>query len=176
MALVMTPIYTQTVGAGGVTSVAFNSIPQFFTDLKIVASVRDTGASAYAGGFLRFNGDTSSIYSTTLLEGYGVAASSRTSNAGSSFPVPHVTGGQATANIFGSIEIYLPNYTGSNHKQALVDSVSENNSATNFLFHLGMSGLLYRSSSPITAIQLFASTAFAQHSTISLYGIIRSGA
>jgi aspartate/tyrosine/aromatic aminotransferase len=43
MASPITPIYTQTVGSGGALSIAFNNIPQFYTDLKVVISGRTTG-------------------------------------------------------------------------------------------------------------------------------------
>ena len=43
MSVFLQPIYTQTVGSGGASSIAFNNIPQTFTDLLIKMSVRASG-------------------------------------------------------------------------------------------------------------------------------------
>lgn len=169
----MQPIYTQTVGSGGVASITFNSIPQTFTDLMIAISARESAATPYAGTSVRLNNDASALYSITLLDGYGAVASSRTTSADSLFPVPHIPGGTATANTFGNAQIYLPNYTSSNFKSLILDAVSENNSSAGFAFQTGLSAGLYRSTSAITAFRCIASSTFAQNSTFTLYGITK---
>jgi hypothetical protein len=62
MTIAMQPIYTQTVGSGGATSITFNSIPQTFTDLKLSISIRGAD-SALTEPWIRFNGDSVSIFS-----------------------------------------------------------------------------------------------------------------
>ena len=60
-----------TVGTA-VASVTFNSIPQTYTDLVIVAS--PVGATATTFPWMRFNGLSTSIYSDTYLNGSGASA------------------------------------------------------------------------------------------------------
>jgi hypothetical protein len=173
MTIAMQPIYTQTVGAGGASSITFNNIPQTFTDLMVSISSRETSSTPYSGISVRLNNDASALYSGTLAEGYGSAASSRTTGADSLFPIPHIVGGSATANTFGNAQIYIPNYTASTFKSLIIDSVTENNSNTTFSFQTGLSSGLYRSTSTITAFRCIAAGSFAQHSTFSLYGITK---
>ena len=172
MALVMTPIYTQTVGASATYTVAFNNIPQFYTDLLIKVSGRDTNAATATNLFFRFNNDTSSIYSSTRFFGNGSSVNNdRQTNENTircAYPAAN-----ATANTFGSVELYMPNYAGSNFKSMVLDAVTENN-ATSAEAQL-VAGL-YRSTSAITSIQILAGIQFVQNSTFSIYGIIRSGA
>jgi hypothetical protein len=169
----LTAIYTQVVGAGGVSAVTFNNIPQNYTDIKVVFSARETASTPYSGTYLTLNNNGASLYSTTLLEGYGSVASSRTSNQGSFFPVPHVPGGSSTANTFGSSEIYISNYSTTLFKSLIMDSASENNSASSFSFQQGLTAGLYRSNAPISLFKITSAGTFAQHSTFTLYGISR---
>lgn len=179
MALVMTPIYTQTVGAGGASSIVFNNIPQFYTDLKLVMSVRATGAGPGVVGGLQFGTsgtiDTATNYSRTFVQGYGSGAFSGRNSGQSSISLDQFNGNGSTANTFGNADIYISNYTSSNFKQIIGDLVTENNSSTDNNV-AGISGL-WRNTNPVTVLQVFAfSATFMQYSTFSLYGIIRSGA
>ena len=173
MALVMTPIYTQTLSASA-SSVTFNNIPQFYTDLKLVASTRCDGAVIRVLGALRFSGDSSSVYSNTYVEGTGTGALSGRHQTTFAYSL-ETTGTSATSQTFGNNDIYIPNYAGSNFKSFINDSVSENNASTS---NLTLLAGLWRSTSPVTSITLFPGGGynFVQHSTFSLYGIIRSGA
>lgn len=173
MALVMTPIYTQTVGAGGASGVTFNNIPQIYTDLKLFLSVRDSASAVQWGFNLFFNNNLGAIYSTTLLRGNGSSASSLRFSSQTTTLIFDVPGSQATANTFSNTEIYIPNYTSSNFKSVLADSVMENNNASSFM---GLNACLAQTTSAITRLDVTAAGSWIQHSTVSLYGIIRSGA
>lgn len=174
MTIAMQPIYTQTVGSGGAASIVFNNIPQTFTDLKVVLSVRPAraGNTWDSIGFL-FNGDTSAVYSTTLLYGgFGTVASIRNNNAVGLTLINYASSSTATANTFGNGEMYIPNYTGANFKSVIGDSVAENNGSD---YILGLSAGLYRSTSAVTSMSVAAVSGgtFAQYSTISIYGITK---
>ena len=174
MSVFLQPIYTQTVGSGGASSITFNSIPQTFTDLKIVLSVRMNNASTLGYTTIRFNGDTSStLYSYTYLDANlgGGPASSRASGNPWFLNLPAANSTTAT---FSNSEIYIPNYTGANFKQGILDSTGENNSTGGIW--LTEYAALYRSTSPITSVtlnDLFNSASFVSGSTISLYGITK---
>jgi hypothetical protein len=172
MAFAMTPIYTQTAGAGGVSTVTFNNIPQTFTDLKLVISYRDAFAAAFLTPNMWFNGDnTSSNYSKTLIEGggSGTPGSSRQTST-TLFNVQNINGASSTSNTFTSADIYIPNYAGSNFKSALGDVVTENNATQSFQ---ELHAFLWRNTNAITSISIQPPQSFVQHSTFSLYGITK---
>jgi hypothetical protein len=64
------PIATQTLGSTA-ASVTFSSIPSTYTDLVLICNGT---ASSNTGLTMRFNGDTSTNYSMTVLEGSGSTA------------------------------------------------------------------------------------------------------
>ena len=174
MAIVMTPIYTQTVGAGGASSITFNNIPQIFTDLLVVASVR--GNHAYDAGNIQIrpNAALDNLSSTTHIVGNQNGISSYRNTSTSGWFTGTLPGTTVTANTFASCQIYIPNYTSSNFKSAIIDSVSEANSTT--AMRLELVAGLWRSTAAITSLQFAGDNQYVQHSTFSLYGIIRSGA
>lgn len=178
MALVMTPIYTQTVGSGAPLAVTFNNIPQFYTDLKLVVSARSNQASqTFRFLTVYMNANQTSIYSSRRLTGDGSSASSSgQANDGSIFVNNVLPAASATSNTFSNVEFYIPNYAGSNFKQILIDGVSENNATTAWQ---QMMAALFRSTNPITSFTIEVGdfgNGFVAGSTFSLYGIIRSGA
>jgi hypothetical protein len=173
MSVFLQPIYTQTVGAGGVLNVTFNSIPQTFTDLKVVASIRTAraaGATDDMGIF--FNGNTSALYSIRALQGSGSAASSFGNSSQTVISNTIVDGNTATANTYGSFEVYIPNYTGANFKSVIIDSVQEDNASSAFMRLIAG---LFSSTSAITSISFQSSSGsnMNQFSTLSLYGITK---
>jgi hypothetical protein len=175
MTIAMQPIYTQSVGAGGASSVNFNTIPQTFTDLKLEISSRTTqSGSGVSDISMRFNNDSNTLYSYTGMSGAnGSTDSFRLSNVGIIQFAFFGTGNDATTSTFGSSHFYLPSYTGSQFKSALGEITNENNSSTAYWQRL--ISYLYRSTSPITSIQLTPNggNTFLQHSTFTLYGITK---
>ncbi len=159
-------IATVTVGAGGAASIDFTSIPQTYTDLHLLVSMREeTSASAVA--FIKFN-NTTTNRSERYLQGNGSSASSGTTTV-LQFIVCQPSD---TANTFGNASIYIPNYTSSNNKSVSSDSVSENN-ATGAFSRL-VAGL-WSNTSAINQITITTDTGdVAQYSTATLYGIKNS--
>ena len=167
----MTLIGKQTVGSGGSTSVTFSSIPQTYTDLKLVASTRSTATgSNYAPIRISFNGTAyTSSFSAKGLYGNGTNALSENWTQSDFY---WAVGASATASTFSNDELYIPNYTSSNNKSMSVDMATENN-ATNALAYM-LAGL-WSNSAAITSITLTtASGSFDQYSSFYLYGISNS--
>lgn len=164
-ALNMRAIQTVTVGAGGAASIDFTSIPQTYTDLKIVISGRgDENQITIVGAI---NGSTSNFTSRYL---YGDGSNALSASASASY-WGNVTSSTQTASTFGATEIYIPNYTSSNNKLFHVDSTTENN-ATGSTIAL-WSGL-WSQTAAINSISLtiFGGTAkFVQYTTATLYGV-----
>ena len=160
-----------TVGAAGAASVTFSGIPQTgYTDLVVKASIRDSGSSDVR---LRFNGNTSSIYTERRLYGNGASTGSdtitQTSMYFGSMSVPTTF----TANTFSNMEIYIPNYTSSANKSLSTDGVTENNATTSYAtLHAG----LFADTTAISSINIFPdSGSFQQYSTFYLYGVAKLG-
>lgn len=173
MAYTYSKIATYTVGSGGISSVSFLNIPQTYTDLIIKASPDSTyTAGSYGDGLLlSYNTDTTATnYNNRFIYGYDSNTGSSASNANvvALFPDDAAT---MTNNIFGNIDIYIPNYTGNNIKSSSIDFASEVNSTTNWV--TGFYSSRWNNTAPITSITLAptATFIFKQYSTFHLYGI-----
>lgn len=162
----MQPIFSQTITSSGAV-LSFNNVPQTYTDLVLEISAR-TVYNGFADGYMYFqNGAGTNLYSSPVLNGNG---SYRYSNNGT-MSMLSLGGSNTTANMFSSIKMHIPNYTSSEYKQVISESVAENNSASTAVvsFHAG----LWRSYSPITQINFSVANGFAVGSTFNLYGITR---
>jgi len=161
-----TLISSVTVGSGGAATMAFTSIPATYTDLLLSFSTRDTVSQNGANIKITFN-SSSSGYSERMLIGTGSVAASN--NQSTTF-LNYMYGSAAldTSNTFGSGQIYIPNYAGSNNKSTSADTVSENNAT---LAYAALTAGLWSNTAAITSITIAAITNFAQHSTAYLYGI-----
>jgi hypothetical protein len=104
----------------------FTSIPQDFTDLYVLLSLRGTTGSVADGIQFRFNSSTTG-YSFVRLFGSG---SSVTSDTGAALLWTNMSG--TTANTFSNVSVYIPNYSGSTNKPYLNDGVTENNATSSF--------------------------------------------
>jgi hypothetical protein len=156
-------IATVVVGSGGTASIDFTSIPQTYTDLKIVLSTRGSNANVYSGHKLQFNGSGNTNMSTRHLIGTGTGASSN-----SALYLGDASGASSTSNTFGNFEVYIPNYTSSNYKCWSADTVSENNGTEAYQ---ELTAGLWSDTSPITSIRILGDATIVQHSTATLYGI-----
>ena len=153
----------------GVTTITFSSIPQTYQDLFVVGYARSVQAATSDNHYFRLNGDTSSLYSRTVLEGDGAtASSSRETNLQQTY-ICAIPGASATANLFSSFTLHFLNYTNtSTNKSGLTRFANDRNGSgvTNLVVHL------YRSTSAITSLTLFnGSGNFASGTTFALYGI-----
>ena len=165
MAYTYSKIATVTVGSGGSSSIDFLAIPQNYTDLKLVYSVRTNRATTIDAFYLRFNAETNdNNNSNKYIEGNGATASSGTNLANIL-----TTAASATASTFSNYEIYIPNYTSSNQKSISIDGVTENNASTSYL---DLIAYKWSGTAAINQISLvpFAGT-IVQYSTATLYGI-----
>jgi hypothetical protein len=163
-------IATTTVGAGGVSSITFSSIPSTFTHLQLRTSVRNTlnyswsvniqlnGATNYSRRH-RMGQDTNSgtpgVFSdasTTLGETFGTYGST------------------STQSLFGGAITDILDYTNTN-KNKTIRSISGWNASNGGGVGLFISSL-YETTSAITSLVLTPTSGnFAQYSSIALYGI-----
>lgn len=170
MSYTYSKIASVTVGSTSVSSFDFLAIPQNYTDLLIKISMRGTNATVYAAIAMTFNSDNGSNYSRKYLEASGASAYSGGDTNGVYINVGNFNGSTATANAFGTGEIYIPNYTGSNYKSVSIETVNETNATTAYM---DLVGGIWQSSAPINSIKLTigGSGSAVQYSTATLYGI-----
>jgi hypothetical protein len=164
-------IQTITVGATAVATMEFSSIPQTFTDLVIKVSGKPNsgGTGALA---IQFN-STTSTHTTKRLYGDGSSTASDSSATTNYLKVGFV-GDSSGTSIFGTAEIYIPNYTSANQKSVSTDSAAESNTTTQYMAI--MAGL-WNGTGAITNIKINGDNGvynFVQHTTATLYGIKNS--
>lgn len=153
-----------TVSGTSTTSVTLSSIPATYTDLVLVINAKnDTTTNTE----IRFNGDTASNYSNTILSGNGTSATSARESNNNGISIDNVaymtTGDFAYSNI-----IQIMNYANTTTYKTLLTRA---NSAAN-----GVDAIvgLWRSTAAITSLTIFTTTGtrvFAAGSTFSLYAI-----
>ena len=151
------------------SSITFDSIPQTgYTDLKVVASARGTNADTYTEAKLRFNGATADTnLSSRTLMGSG---SGTTGFSNSYIYCGPWVGATATANTYGNVEFYIPNYSSTSvTKSVSIDAVGENNATGAYQT---LNAGLFNSTAAITSMEILpVSGSWAAGSSFSLYGI-----
>jgi hypothetical protein len=174
MAFTYSKLAETTVGSGGTTSIAFNNIPQNYTDLVIKFSGRNSSGTLYVDDLkvaINSNANTASYTQRNLYGSASTTASSSNTNLGT-FAVFGLNGTSTTANTFSNTEIYIPNYASSNAKSISVDAAVENNSGTINLSSLALiAGLFNVTAISQIVLSSYNNYGFAQYSTATLYGI-----
>ena len=162
------------VGAGGAANIDFTSIPSTYDDLLVFCSLRMNQAGYnFSNSDIRFNNDTSSLYSETYLQNSGgTVSSARQTNQNRWFGIEN--GPASTTSTFSSGYLYIPNYKNSSYnKVGIFNGTAENNSTTTY--YMFFSAQLYRSTSAISSLKIAASiSSFVQYSSATLYGITKA--
>jgi hypothetical protein len=157
-----TPIATQTAN-GSVSSLAFSSIPQGYTDLVLVFQGKVDSGSGDLG--LRFNSDTGSNYSVTWLSSQAGGTSGRSTSATSITATEYA---YLDSTGFTLSTINFQNYSNATtYKNVLARSSKAN-------YQVEAKVGLWRNTNTITSITVFTTgsgPAFTSGSTFSLYGI-----
>ena len=143
-------------------SVTLNSFSGY-TDLIIVCNSRGTSGSA-ANIFVRFNGDTGSNYSKTLIEGNGsTATSARDTNSPAIYSL--AISAASTSEPSSSV-IHLMNYSNTTTNKTVLGRCSIAGLVTNAVVGL------WRNTAAITSVSFTIDSGnLATGSTFSLYGI-----
>lgn len=157
MAVTYEPIASTTTTSSA-TTITFSNIPGTYTDLILVGVGR--AASGSNSVSMRVNGDSGSNYSYTAVYGDGSSAASvRSSNATKLYFASVGTG--QTVNI-----AHFMSYANTNvFKTVLVSSNRPEDTVQRFVE-------LWRSTSAITSVQVFADTSnYTDGFTFSLFGV-----
>jgi hypothetical protein len=161
-----TPIAT-TTAASASPAITFSNISQNYTDLVLVVSVRANSTPTSFGTGIRFNSDTGSNYSRTVLYGSGSSAVTFRDTSQTRF---FVSSGPTAVNTFNIIRFNIMNYSNSTTYKTVLARNDDISDVTS------MSASVWRSTSAITSITVTPfddnSTGFALGSTFTLYGIL----
>lgn len=148
MAATYEPIATLT-GTG-----TFTSIPQTYTDLRIIGRTDSGGQNIE----WRYNGNSSSFYSNTFITGNGsTITSNRTTGQTQAY------GAYSFVSGIGVYQIDIFNYTGSTYKTAICRFANDANGS-------GISGAnvsVWRSTNAVTSIEILNNGGIP----LTLYGI-----
>ena len=155
------PIASQTLGSAA-SSVTFSSIPQGYTDLVLVLNVKGSTANFPS---LRFNGDSGSNYSRTILTGNGSAASSARGNNESAANINYNAQTSSSEFNYNSIT-HIQNYSNSTTYKTQLTRANQAALGTDAI------ATLWRNTAAITEITAIMNTGnYAAGSTFTIYGI-----
>lgn len=151
---------------GSPAVITFSSIPQNYTDLWVIFSLR-TSDNAFLN--MWFNGSKASYNNKHV---YGEGASSGSSTRTDVY-IGNTNPSSATAGTFGSGTLRISNYTSSTNKNFSFEHVQEQNSNAAAMY---MGAGIWSNSSAITSISFenwSTPNTFAVGSTATLYGITK---
>lgn len=159
MATTYTPIATQTL-TGTSSLVTFSSIPNTYTDLRLVGSFQDSGEAAY----IRLNSNGGTNYSRTLIYGYTSGVFSVNSADIGSIPF----GGAASGSYFDISTLDIMSYS---NTSILKTCLMRQNSVQGIF--VAAHSILFDSTSAISQIDIHSTSAnsLKAGSTFTLYGI-----
>ena len=166
-------IISSNVLSTSAATVTFSAIPSTYTDLVMRWSVRTDYGATRTGFRIAANSITSGYSETYIIQYNSTVVGSGTYTGNAYFNGEYIDGTGATANTFGSGELYLPSYTVSQNKPSSMVSLAEGNSTTDTGMYL--KALLLSNTAAITSLTLTANTGnFVSGTSFYLYGISNS--
>jgi hypothetical protein len=158
-------------------SVTFSTIPQTYTDLKVLLSCRSSGADGSVNSRLTFNGQTGAYYESLF---YAIMNNAQAGQAERHAAFQYLTwtgggtGANASANVFGNSEVYVFNYTSTGVKAVSSDAARGSNSSASGDNWLMLDGAFWNpnTTGPITSLTFTSEVGdYVAGSTFYLYGI-----
>ena len=166
----MVPINSTVVSSTG--SVNIPNIPSIYQDLMLAVSAR-TDSSTLTSALLRFNGDSGSNYSSTMLIGNGSSATSERYSNESFVRVGYAIGSSQLASAYSAQTIHILNYANtSTNKTVIARDASDTSGSGITQLSIG----LWRNTAAITSLAMYPETGpnWVTGSSFYLYGIKNS--
>ena len=169
--MTMTLIGTQTLVNDSTLSITFTEIPDTFTDLLLVFSMRINDGGSTVSGSVFANSYLTGTYSRRQFIGNGSSVSSSSVASDTEVFVGSINANGSTANTFSSGQVYIPNYRSSNQKSFSIETVQERNATT---ASQTLIAYLWNQTAAITSLSLGSYErvqTMMSGTTASLYGI-----
>ena len=163
-------IATVNVGAGGSSTVTFNSIPSTYTHLQVRGIARGTGG---AWNYLTFNGDTTQAnYYAHELAANGASVYPNAYPGGSSPVGIQLFTTYGFTNLFSAVVIDILDYTSTNKAKTVrcINGWDSNGGSPGGEVRLE-SGLWSATPAAITSLTLTCANTYQQYTSFALYGI-----
>lgn len=162
-------IASTTVGAGGVGSITFSSIPSTYTHLQIRYLVRSSFAAGSDIVLTRANGDSGNNYAAHRIYGDGSSVGAQGFTPQSYFLGPDCPAASSAANIFGVGVFDFLDFANTNKNKTMraLGGRDENGSGYVWL----NSGLWLNTGAITSIVFLCGNGNIVQNSVVSLYGI-----
>lgn len=160
-------IATTTLGSAS-NSVTFSSIPQTYTDLRLIWRI--TSSSVGTDTLVRFNGNSSADKYITYIGGTGSSNTIGNLNAQTSFYTSLFDSTSQTQPVFLTLDIM--NYRTTHYKSFLATALFDKNGSGGPCLTVGT----WPQSSAIDSITCFldAGATMAAGTTLTLYGILKA--
>jgi hypothetical protein len=159
----LVPIGSTVVSSTG--SVILSNIPTTFQDLVLVVNAR-TDSSTLTSGLLRFNGDSGSNYSSTMLIGNGSSATSERYSNESFVRIGYAIGSSQLASTYAIQMVHILNYANTSTNKTIIARDASDTSGSGLA---QLSSGLWRNTTAISSITY--ATSLVAGSTLTLYGI-----
>jgi hypothetical protein len=151
---------------GTSSTIDFTSISSAYTDLRLVLTY--TSTAAFALTRLRFNSNTSALYSNTTIFGDGSTVDGNNYTGQTNIAID-TYGTSTTRPTLITIDLF--SYTNATNKTVLLTASEDQSGSGQVTRAVG----LFRSSAAITEINLFTtSSTYAAGTTATLYGILKA--
>lgn len=163
------PIATQTVSTP-VATITFSSIPATYTDLRVTMSLADDDSEAGTGApTFRFNNDTATNYSQTVLRGDGTTAYSNIQVNKTFIYALYWNNSPTSTTTYPFMTLDIMSYAGSTYKTTLITAADDRNGTGGVERMVG----LWRSTSAINRLDILndGGKKFETGSIVTLYGI-----
>lgn len=163
-------IATQTVGAGGASSITFSSIPSTYKHLQIRWMAQHTGAVTDTSMAVQLNADSGSNYTQHRMYATGGGGAAISATSTTFMRSDRINSPASASSIFGVGVIDLLDYTSTNKNKTIRSFGGTDSNGSGFIsFGSG----LWLSTASVNSITLFGADAgnLAQNSHFALYGI-----
>ena len=161
-------IATVTVGAGGASTIDFNSIPSTYQHLQIRCIARTARADTGDELRLQLNADTTGNYSHHQLEGDGATPTSGGTANASYMAQPPIAASSSSASIFGTAVIDILDYKDTNKYTTIrgLGGFDRNGGG-----YVSIRSGNWRNTEAVSSIKIYAIGNLEVNSTFALYGI-----
>ena len=164
------------IGTGGAASWSETGIPTdgTYDHLLILASIRGEQVVKYDALSMTVNGVTSSVYSNTAIYANSTTVQTSREALRANLVNAFWSGGGATANSFGNLKIWIPNYaSATNFKALIMSSTSSTLETGDTDWILGWTAGCYNQTTAISSITIASGWGadLAEFSTFTLYGV-----